>query len=103
MAEGNGRRQPGELHIARSDAVCCAKKIQEQSKKSNITLRIGIHVGDMTIEEHDVIGDGVNIASRIESMADPGGIYISESVQKAIRGNREIGIAYIGEADLKEC
>lgn len=83
------------------DAVDCARDLQEQAKKSDIRLRIGIHVGDVTIEEHDVIGDGVNIASRIEAMADPGGVYISESVQKAIRGNIDVGVAYIGEAQLK--
>ena len=83
------------------DAVDCARDLQEQSKKSDITLRIGIHVGDVTIEEHDIIGDGVNIASRIESLADPGGVYISESVQKAIRGNIEINTIHIGEAQLK--
>ena len=83
------------------DAVDCARDLQEQSKKSDITLRVGIHVGDVTIEKHDVIGDGVNIASRIEAMADPGGVYISESVQKAIRGNIDLNAIYIGEAQLK--
>jgi len=83
------------------DAVNCAIKIQGQANKSEITLRVGIHVGDITIEENDVIGDGVNIASRIESIADPGGVYISESVQKAIRGNKDIKVQYIGEAQLK--
>ncbi|MCK5208775.1 MAG: tetratricopeptide repeat protein, partial [Cyclobacteriaceae bacterium] len=83
------------------DAVNCAKEIQQLSSRSDITLRIGIHVGDVTMEENDVIGDVVNIASRIESMADPGGIYISESVQKAVRGNKEIEVNYIGEVQLK--
>ena len=103
--DGHWLKEMGDGNLASFhsaiDAVNCAKELQEQSKKSDITLRIGIHVGDVTVEEHDVIGDGVNIASRIESMADPGGIYISESVQKAIRGNRDIDVAYIGEAELK--
>ncbi|MCK5103508.1 MAG: adenylate/guanylate cyclase domain-containing protein, partial [Cyclobacteriaceae bacterium] len=98
---GNWLKEMGDGNLASFssaiDAVNCAKEIQQLSSKSDITLRIGIHVGDVTMEENDVIGDVVNIASRIESMADPGGIYISESVQKAVRGNKEIEVNYIGE------
>jgi len=84
------------------DAVNCAIEIQEQARaKFDGKLRIGIHSGDITIENEDVYGDGVNIASRLESIADPGGIYISESVEKSIRGQTNIQAKYLGEINLK--
>ena len=56
------------------DAVNCSIAIQEISRgKLDAKLRIGIHLGDITIENDDVYGDGVNVASRLESIADPGG------------------------------
>jgi len=61
-----------------SDAIDCALALQKQTAEvENLTLRIGIHLGEVVIEENDAFGDGVNIASRIQSIADPGGIYIS--------------------------
>jgi class 3 adenylate cyclase/TolB-like protein len=103
--QGTWLKEMGDGNLARFDsaidAVNCAREIQKLSGESDIPLRIGIHIGDVTMEENDVIGDVVNIASRIESTADPGGIYISESVQKAIRGNREVDTIYLGEVQLK--
>ncbi|MCK5367355.1 MAG: PD40 domain-containing protein, partial [Cyclobacteriaceae bacterium] len=64
-------------------------------------LRIGIHLGDITIENNDVYGDGVNVAARLESIADPSGIYISESIEKAIRGQSKIQAKFLGEVKLK--
>jgi hypothetical protein len=82
--------------------VNCAIEIQEIARgKFDGKLRVGIHLGDITIENDDVYGDGVNIASRLESIADPGGIYISESIEKAIRGQIEIQAKYLGEITLK--
>ena len=70
------------------DAVNCSIEIQEIARgKLDAKLRIGIHLGDVTVEEDDVHGDGVNVASRLESIADAGGIYISESIEKAIQGS----------------
>lgn len=84
------------------DAVRCALEIQRISRADfEADLRIGIHLGDITIENEDVYGDGVNVASRLESVADPGGIYISESIEKAIRGQSEIRTIYLGESQLK--
>ena len=84
------------------DAVQCALEIQEiASREMKEKIRIGIHLGDVTIENDDIFGDGVNIASRLESIADPGGIYVSEMVYKAIRSNVEIMAGYIGEVALK--
>ncbi len=64
-------------------------------------LRIGIHLGDVIIEHDDVFGDGVNIASRLQAIADPGGIYVSESVQKAIRSRTDIQMQFLAEVGLK--
>ena len=84
------------------DAVECAVEIQRASRADfEEDLRIGIHSGDITIENDDVFGDGVNVASRLEAIADPGGIYISESIQKAIQGQTTIQAKYLGEVDLK--
>jgi len=60
-----------------SDAIDCAVALQKQAADvENLTIRIGIHLGEVVIEENDAFGDSVNIASRIQSIADPGGIYI---------------------------
>ncbi|MCH8234330.1 MAG: tetratricopeptide repeat protein [Bacteroidetes bacterium] len=84
------------------DAVNCSIEIQEIARgKLDAKLRIGIHLGDVTVEQDDVYGDGVNVASRLESIADPGGIYISESIEKAIKGQTDIQAKYLGEAKLK--
>jgi len=84
------------------NAVICAIAIQQNANKDlKNKIRIGIHLGDVTTEEGDVFGDGVNIASRLESIADPGGIYISDSVHTSIRGNSDINSIYLGEVQLK--
>ncbi len=84
------------------NAVSCAVDIQSASRDDfDADIRIGIHLGDITIESNDVYGDGVNVAARLESIADPGGIYISESIEKAIRGQGSIRSIYLGESILK--
>ena len=84
------------------NAVKCAMKIQEEVRiKTAYKVRIGLHLGEITLENQDIFGDGVNIASRIESITDPGGIYVSESIVKAIRANREIQFFKIGATHLK--
>jgi len=85
------------------DSVKCAVDIQNTIKEADFAgqIRIGIHLGDVTIELRDVFGDGVNIASRLQSIANPGGIFISDSVQQAIRGNKDLNTRYLGELELK--
>ena len=84
------------------DAVNCAIEIQKAARAEfDGKLRIGIHLGDITFENGDVYGDGVNVAARLESITDPGGIYISESIEKAIRGSTDIHMKYLGEGHLK--
>ena len=84
------------------DAVKCAIEIQNAARQElDSQLRIGIHLGDITTEDNDAFGDGVNLASRIQGIADPGGIYISESIENAIRNRSDIQTKYLGEAELK--
>ncbi|MFY0686484.1 MAG: hypothetical protein JXQ90_04925 [Cyclobacteriaceae bacterium] len=83
------------------DAVQCAIEIQKQARAElDAKLRIGIHLGDITVEGDDIYGDGVNVASRIESLADPGGICISQSVRRAIKGE-DISTIDLGNKELK--
>jgi adenylate cyclase len=76
------------------DAVTCAIEIQRKlrehhsggTKAAPIQFRIGINVGDIIIEGEDILGDGVNIAARIEGIAEPGGISISEDAWRQVQG-----------------
>ena len=73
----------------------------KQSQGGGISLRIGIHVGDVVFEGKDVFGDGVNIASRIEALAPSGGIWVSESVHKNVLNKKGIRTTFVREAQLK--
>jgi len=85
-----------------SEAVYCAIKIQKRLKDNNdLNLRIGIHVGEIILEDGDVFGDGVNIASRLESLAPKGGIWVSESVHNNVHNKRGIETTFVKEAHLK--
>ena len=91
------------------DATRCAVEIQRGMGKRNtavppekrIELRIGIHVGDIIIEENDIFGDGVNIAARLESIAQPGGICISDDAHRQVRGKLDVNFQDSGEQELK--
>ena len=84
------------------EAVMCALKIQRAAGMGfKAKIRIGIHLGDVTIDNNDVFGDGVNIASRLQGIADPGGIYISESIQRAVRSRNEFELLRLGDVHLK--
>ncbi|MFC2126438.1 adenylate/guanylate cyclase domain-containing protein [Bacteroidota bacterium] len=84
-----------------SDAVRCAREIQNASKKEDIPLRIGIHEGEVVFEGKDVLGDGVNVASRLEALTEEGCVYISESVYRNIKNKPDISADFIGEKALK--
>ncbi len=84
------------------DAVRCALKIQQASKDwPNLKLRIGIHIGDTLFKNGDIFGDGVNVASRIEALAKPGEVYISQQVQHIVRNQSDFEVDFIGEKQLK--
>jgi TolB-like protein/Flp pilus assembly protein TadD len=85
-----------------SDAVAAAIEIQEVCNRANdFQLRIGIHLGEVVFENDDVFGDGVNIASRIQAIANPGSIYISESIYKSISNKKDFQVKYVKEEKLK--
>jgi TolB-like protein/Tfp pilus assembly protein PilF len=84
-----------------SDAVRCAGEIQSAAKKVNIPLRIGIHEGEVVFEGSDVFGDGVNVASRLEEVADEGSIHVSDSVYKDIKNKSGIKAEFLEEKVLK--
>jgi len=85
-----------------SDAVNAAIKIQEACNEANVfQLRIGIHLGEVVFENDDVFGDGVNIASRIQAIANPGSIYVSESVHNNISNKQGINSKFVKQESLK--
>ena len=85
-----------------SDAVHAAMKIQETCRGAGIfQLRIGIHMGEVVFEQEDIFGDGVNIASRIQTIANPGSIYISESVQLNVSNKKGIATRFVNQEILK--
>lgn len=94
----------GSLSIFGSaiDCVTSAIHIQQQlQQEPKVALRIGIHTGDVVIEDESIYGDGVNLASRIESLAVPGGIFISEKVYDEIRNQQNIETREMGYFELK--
>ena len=66
-----------------------------------IAFRVGVNIGDVIVEPHDIFGDGVNIAARLESIAEPGGICISSSAYDQVRGKVGVEFADLGEQNLK--
>jgi len=92
-----------------ADAVLCAVEIQrglaareaDQPDDRRVAYRIGINLGDIVVEGDDVLGDGVNIAARLEALAKPGGICISDVVFKSVRGKLDLGFADLGPQTVK--
>ena len=85
-----------------TDAVMCAASIHEAcAAVEGLQLRIGIHLGEVVFENNDVFGDGVNIASRLQTLAPIGGTWVSESIYKNIFNKKEIIAQYIKEETLK--
>ncbi|MBF8260168.1 MAG: adenylyl cyclase class-3/4/guanylyl cyclase [Actinobacteria bacterium] len=91
------------------DAVRCAVEIQKEIKERNeelpeasrMSFRIGINLGDVIEEEGNIFGDGVNVAARLESLADPGGICISRSVHDHVKGKLTVGYQSLGAHSVK--
>jgi Tol biopolymer transport system component/class 3 adenylate cyclase len=91
------------------EAVQCATEIQKtlfdrnasMAEEKQIIIRIGVHLGDVVVRGKNVLGDGVNIAARIEPLAEPGGICISEDVARQVRNKIELPLHKLGSAQLK--
>jgi class 3 adenylate cyclase len=91
------------------DGLRCAAEIQAAMAESNaplpadkrIDLRIGINVGDILVEDGDIFGDGVNVAARLEGLADPGGICVSARVREDATGKIELAFRDMGEQQLR--
>lgn len=94
----------GSLSIFNSaiDCISASIKIQQQLQLDpKVELRMGIHTGDVIIEDESIYGDGVNLASRIESLAVPGGIFISEKVYDEIKNHEIFRTQEMGYFELK--
>jgi adenylate cyclase len=91
------------------EAVRCAAALRDRVAQTNRTLaneqrvaiRIGINLGDVIVEGGDVFGDGVNIAAWLEALAEPGSVYLSESIHDQVAGKVEFDFEYLGPRDLK--
>jgi adenylate cyclase len=91
------------------DSLRCALEIQrsmhsnnaDAPKKEQIQLRVGINVGDIIVDGADVYGDAVNIAARLESLAEPGGIYISDDARRQVQGKMDVTFDDEGDHRLK--
>ena len=91
------------------DALRCATEVQAGMAARNATepadkrieFRIGINVGDIVVEDGDIFGDGVNVAARLEALAEPGGICVSARVQEDAAGKLDLAFEDMGEQTLK--
>jgi len=84
------------------EAVRCAIQIQKELQTSpKVPVRIGIHIGDIVYEDQGAYGDGVNITSRIESLAEPGSVFISDKVYDEIHNHPTIRTKSLGKYELK--
>jgi TolB-like protein/class 3 adenylate cyclase len=91
------------------DAVRCAVEWQHEvalrndgvAKEPRIEFRIGINLGDIIIDEHDIYGDGVNVAARLEALAEPGGICVSRVVRDQVRDKLNVTFEDLGEQRVK--
>ena len=115
IAEHGGRivKNTGDGFLAEFpsavEAVRAAVQFQARIKEltlddvadRQIAFRVGINIGDVIVEPHDIFGDGVNIAARLESIAEPGSICISSSAYDHVRGKVGVEFADLGEPNLK--
>ena len=85
------------LHVQRGMAEC-NKSLPAESR---IEFRIGINLGDVILDAGDIFGDGVNVAARIEALAEPGGICLSDDAQRLVRGKLDVAFEDAGEQRLK--
>jgi adenylate cyclase len=115
IGQYNGRvvDSPGDNVLAEFasavDALQCAVEIQKKLKKENdrlvqskrLEFRIGVNIGDVILDGNRIYGDGVNVASRIEGLAEPGGVCLSKSAYEQIKKKLDFGFEYMGEHPVK--
>ena len=91
------------------DALRCATEVQQDLARRNsgaagverVEFRIGIHQGDIVVEDGDIFGDGVNVAARLEGLADPGGVCVSARVEEDAAGRLDLAFDDMGDQNLK--
>src|SRR5215813_8654625 len=91
------------------NAVECALELQHcmeaanagQANDRHIVLRVGVNLGDVMVEGSDLYGDGVNIAARLEAIAEPGGVYVSEDAYRQVRNKVKVGFDDLGPQAVK--
>jgi class 3 adenylate cyclase len=95
---------PSAVEAVRA-AVLFQSRVKELTyndvEERRIAFRVGINISDVIVEPHDIFGDGVNIAARLESLAQPGGICISSSAYDYVRGKAGVDFIDLGEQPLK--
>ena len=98
------------LEFGSADAALrCAIDVQRAMRADNqskppderIEFRIGINLGDIIVDGNDIAGDGVNVAARLEALAEPGGICVSAAVREQVHGSLDVGFDDIGEQQVK--
>jgi adenylate cyclase len=83
------------------DALQCAVAVQKALSTNKLLFRIGINVGDVIVESNDIQGDGVNVAARLEGLAEPGGICISAKVLEEVKDKTDLGFEDLGAQTVK--
>lgn len=85
------------------EAAHCAIAVQQElaHEDNSLRFRIGIHLGDVICDGEDLLGEGVNLAARLQSLAEPGGILISRQVYDQVRNKLSLGFEYLGEQQAK--
>lgn len=91
----------GAVEFAAEAQAVFARRAAGQPDASRIAYRIGINTGDVIVDGDDLFGDGVNVAARLEALADPGGICVSQSVHDHVRGKVPLGFEDLGLRELK--
>ena len=86
------------------EAVQCAIEVQREldaNTEGHLRFRIGVHLGDVMVDGEDLLGEGVNLAARLQSMAEPGGILISQQVYDQVQKKLSVGFHFLGERTPK--
>ena len=91
------------------EAVLCAVEIQhtigernaDVAEERRLAFRIGINIGDIVVEDDDIYGDGVNVAARLEGLAEPNGIYVARNVFDQVKDKLDLTIDLLGEREVK--